>query len=53
MTIPSSSAYTKFWNDLANGISQVNEFERIRKDGSSIWIQASYTTVKNNKWKSN
>jgi methyl-accepting chemotaxis protein len=47
----SSSAYTKFWNDLANGISQVNEFERIRKDGSSIWIQASYTPVKNNNGK--
>jgi len=47
----SSSAYTKFWNDLANGISQVDEFERIRKDGSSIWIQASYTPVKNNNGK--
>ncbi|MDX9743001.1 MAG: methyl-accepting chemotaxis protein [Arcobacteraceae bacterium] len=47
----SSSAYTKFWNDLANGISQVDEFERIRKDGSSIWIQASYTPVKNSSGK--
>ncbi len=42
-----SSAYTQFWNDLANGKSQIDEFERIRKDGSSIWIQASYTPVKN------
>ncbi|MDD2698559.1 MAG: methyl-accepting chemotaxis protein [Arcobacteraceae bacterium] len=47
----SSSAYTKFWNDLANGISQVDEFERIRKNGSSIWIQASYTPVKDNNGK--
>ena len=39
--------YTEFWNNLANGISQIDEFERIRKDGSSIWIQASYTPVKN------
>ena len=39
--------YISFWNDLANGISQINEFERIKKDGSSVWIQASYTPVKN------
>ncbi len=36
-----------FWNDLANGKSQIDEFERFRKDGSSVWIQASYTPVKN------
>jgi len=46
-TYTNSNAYTEFWNNLANGISQINEFERIRKDGSSIWIQASYTPVKN------
>ena len=39
--------YITFWNDLGNGISQINEFERIKKDGSSVWIQASYTPVKN------
>jgi methyl-accepting chemotaxis protein len=38
-----SQDYIKFWNDLANGISQISEFERIKKDGSSVWIQASYT----------
>ena len=43
----STSAYTDFWNNLAKGLSQINEFERIRKDGSSVWIQASYTPVKN------
>jgi methyl-accepting chemotaxis protein len=40
--------YSNFWKNLANGISQIDEFERIKKDGSSIWIQASYTPVKNN-----
>ncbi len=45
-TYITTSAYTKFWNDLANGISQVDEFERFKKNGSSIWIQASYTLVK-------
>lgn len=42
-----SQAYKEFWNNLANGISQLDEFERFRKDGSSIWLQASYTPVKN------
>ncbi len=46
-TYTTTKAYADFWNDLANGISQINEFERFRKDGSSIWIQASYTPVKN------
>jgi methyl-accepting chemotaxis protein len=39
--------YTDFWDNLNKGISQINEFERIRKDGTSVWIQASYTPVKN------
>jgi methyl-accepting chemotaxis protein len=39
--------YSDFWKNLANGIAQIDEFERIRKDGTSVWIQASYTTVKN------
>ena len=42
-----SQAYKEFWNNLANVVSQIDEFERFRKDGSSIWIQASYTPVKN------
>ncbi|RXI45022.1 hypothetical protein CRU99_04360 [Malaciobacter mytili] len=46
-TYTNSKAYTQFWNDLANGISQIDEFERFKKDGTSIWIQASYTPVKN------
>ncbi|MFA9239862.1 MAG: PAS domain-containing protein [Candidatus Paceibacteria bacterium] len=46
-TYTNTKDYTDFWNNLNNGISQINEFERIRKDGSSVWIQASYTPVKN------
>jgi len=41
-----TSAYSAFWTQLKNGTSQINEFERIKKDGSSVWIQASYTPVK-------
>ena len=46
-----TAAYTNFWKDLSNGISQIDEFERFRKDGTSIWIQASYTPVKNSNGK--
>jgi methyl-accepting chemotaxis protein len=46
-TYVATKEYTEFWEQLAKGVSQINEFERIRKDGSSIWIQASYTPVKN------
>jgi methyl-accepting chemotaxis protein len=41
-----SPEYEKFWQDLAKGESQIDEFERFRKDGTPIWIQASYTPVK-------
>ncbi len=41
-----SNEYSNFWKSLAEGKSQIDEFERFRKDGSSIWIQASYTPVK-------
>ena len=50
-TYTSTSEYTDFWKALANGISQIDEFERFRKDGSSVWIQASYTPVKNSSGK--
>lgn len=42
----SDSSYIKFWSDLANGKSKVSEFKRRRKDGSTIWIYASYTPVR-------
>ncbi len=41
-----SAEYEKFWKDLNSGRSNIDEFERIKKDGTSIWIQASYTPVK-------
>ncbi|WP_417333015.1 methyl-accepting chemotaxis protein [Halarcobacter sp.] len=46
-TYINTSEYTNFWKNLASGKSQIDEFERFKKDGSSIWIQASYTPVKN------
>ncbi len=43
--------YANFWEDLARGKAQVGEFKRIAKDGSEVWIQASYTPVKDDNGK--
>jgi methyl-accepting chemotaxis protein len=41
-----SSAYTKFWDELATGIPQNDLFKRITRAGKEIWIQAVYSPVK-------
>ncbi len=41
-----SSAYVKFWDDLAMGIAQNDLFKRITRSGKEIWIQAVYSPVK-------
>ncbi len=38
--------YQDFWTNLAKGKEQKGEFKRIKKDGTSIWINANYTPVK-------
>ncbi len=40
-----STAYKKFWENLAAGKSFTDELDRKRKDGSTIWIKASYIPV--------
>jgi methyl-accepting chemotaxis protein len=42
-------SYKRFWKDLSEGIPQNGEFQRFKKDGSPIWITASYTPIKNEK----
>ena len=42
----SSKAYEEFWEKLAKGETQTAEFKRIKKDGSTIFIQASYNPIK-------
>ena len=42
----SSSEYADFWKRLAAGEPHTDEFERIQKDGSSIWIYATYAAVR-------
>lgn len=43
----SSQEYSDFWKELANGNVKNNDFKRIKKDGTDVWISASYTPVKN------
>jgi len=40
-----TAEYQNFWKQLANGEFQAREFKRIAKNGSEIWIQASYNPV--------
>ena len=43
--IAASHAYQEFWESLARGEFQAKEYRRIRKDGSAVWIEASYNPV--------
>lgn len=40
-----SSEYSQFWQQLRQGKSKTAEFRRKAKDGSDVWIQASYTPI--------
>lgn len=39
--------YSEMWSLLSQGITQTGEFKRVKKDQSIIWIQGSYTPVRN------
>jgi methyl-accepting chemotaxis protein len=41
-----SAEYQQFWEALNQGQAQVGEFKRIGKGGKEVWIQASYTSIK-------
>ncbi|WP_322097540.1 PAS domain-containing methyl-accepting chemotaxis protein [Pelagibius sp. Alg239-R121] len=40
-----TAEYQQFWESLAQGNYQAAEYKRITKDGSEIWIQASYNPI--------
>ncbi len=40
-----SAAYQEFWAKLGRGENVVDEFKRVCKDGSHVWIQASYNPI--------
>lgn len=41
-----SAEYQNFWKDMANGRVQSGEFKRFTKQGEEVWINASYTPIK-------
>ena len=40
-----SSTYTEFWQKLGRGEYLSDEFKRLGKDGTEIWLQASYNPI--------
>ena len=43
----SSDEYAQFWERLRGGEAFTDRFMRLRKDGESIWIQATYAPSRN------
>jgi methyl-accepting chemotaxis protein len=44
-----SSSYSSFWHELKHGSFKQGEFKRLSKDGSVIWLQATYNPIFNDK----
>ncbi|MFK8079821.1 MAG: PAS domain S-box protein [Granulosicoccus sp.] len=40
-----SPQYADFWKKLQSGTFESGEYKRIRKDGSEVWINASYNPI--------
>jgi PAS domain S-box-containing protein len=40
-----SDEYPKLWNSLRNGEFISGQFERIRSDGTAVWLQATYSPI--------
>lgn len=40
-----STEYETFWNTLRSGQFHSGRYRRIRKDGSAVWIQATYNPI--------
>lgn len=45
--VAESAEYKQFWEKLGQGNFDSGEYKRIAKDGSEIWIQASYNPIFN------
>ena len=42
-----TTEYKQFWRDLANGITVSGRVERVAKDGSIVWLEATYNPIIN------
>lgn len=40
-----SEEYLKFWDNLRAGKTQTGEYKRVAKDGTEIWIRATYVPI--------
>jgi len=40
-----SNEYRSFWEKLGRGEAEAGQFKRLRKDGSEVWLQASYNPI--------
>ncbi|MGB0716019.1 MAG: PAS domain S-box protein [Phycisphaerae bacterium] len=40
-----SADYAEFWNKLGRGGYEAGEFKRLHKNGTEIWLQASYNPI--------
>jgi methyl-accepting chemotaxis protein len=38
--------YKQFWQDLAAGVARPGEYERVRKNGSQVYIHGSYSAIR-------
>jgi methyl-accepting chemotaxis protein len=48
LSISNSSEYKTFWQDLARGQSKSDRFMRVDAHGNTLWLEATYTAVKDN-----
>jgi PAS domain S-box-containing protein len=42
-----SNDYIEFWDSLKNGEFITGQFERIKSDGTAVWLQATYSPIFN------
>ena len=40
-----SKEYIEFWNSLRDGEFVTGQFERIKSDGNTVWLQATYSPI--------
>lgn len=41
-----SAEYSKFWEDLSNGVPRPGEYERVTKTGKKVFIKGSYSIIR-------
>jgi len=45
-TFANTNEYSRFWEELASGKEQIDQFKRISRSGKEIWLQSVYSPVK-------